>query len=101
MLEEASVSFYDAVQGLPLEDGANMFGYSVKRLPLVKKQEIEIADFICIAERLGPEESRWYIAHCLVWCNRSSSDNKGAIDADTLLWFEQESGFLSFQKASE
>ena len=42
-----------------------MFGYSVKRLPSVKRQEIEIADFICIAERLGPEESRWYIAHCL------------------------------------
>ena len=39
--------------------------------------------------------------HNLVWCNRSSLDNKGAIDADTLLWFEQESGFLSFQKASE
>ena len=37
----------------------------------------------------------------LVWCNRSSLDNKGAIDADTLLWFEQESGFLSFQKASK
>ena len=37
----------------------------------------------------------------LVWCNRSSLDNKRAIDADTLLWFEQEAGFLSFQKASE
>ena len=40
-------------------------------------------------------------AGLLVWCNRNSSDNKGAIYADTLLWFEQESGFLSFQKASK
>ena len=40
------------------------------------------------------------VAYQLVWCNRSSSDNKGAINADTLLWFKQESGFLSFQKAS-
>ena len=40
-------------------------------------------------------------AALLVWRNRSSLDNKGAIEADTLLWFEQESGFLSFQKASE
>ena len=37
----------------------------------------------------------------LVWCNRRSLVNKGAIDADALLWFEQESGSLSFQKASE
>ena len=37
----------------------------------------------------------------LVQCNRSSLVNKGAIDADTLLWFEQESDSLSFQKASE
>ena len=40
-------------------------------------------------------------AALLVWRTRSSLDNKGAIEADTLLWFEQESGFLSFQKASE
>ena len=37
----------------------------------------------------------------LVWCIRNSLVNKGAIDADTLLWFEQESGSLSFQKFSK
>ena len=44
---------------------ANVFGYSVKRLPLVKQREIEVDGYICIAERLGLEESRWYIAHAL------------------------------------
>ena len=37
----------------------------------------------------------------LVWCICSSLVNKGAIDADRLLWFEQESSSLSFRKASE
>ena len=44
---------------------ANIMGYPVKRLPLVKQKELEIDGFIGIAERLGPEESRWCIAHCL------------------------------------
>ena len=44
---------------------ANMFGYPVKRLPLVKQREIEVDGYICIADRLRPEESRWYIAHAL------------------------------------
>ena len=44
---------------------ANVFGYPVKRLPLVKQREIEVDGYICIAERLGLEESRWYIAHAL------------------------------------
>ena len=44
---------------------AGMFGYPVKRLPLVKQREIEVDGYICIADRLGPEESRWYIAHAL------------------------------------
>ena len=49
----------------------------------------------------GAAISTSLILFVLVWCNRSSLDNKRAIDADTLLWFEQEAGFLSFQKASE
>ena len=48
-----------------------------------------------------PLPKRGFPSGFLVWCIRSSLENKGAIDADTLLWFEQESGFLSFQKASE
>lgn len=44
---------------------ANLHGYQVKRLPLVKQKELEVAGIICIAERLGPEDSRWYIAHAL------------------------------------
>ena len=44
---------------------ANMHGYPVVRWPLVKQKELEVAGYICIAERLGPEESRWYIAHAL------------------------------------
>ncbi len=44
---------------------ANLHGYPVKRLPLVKQKELEVAGYICIADRLGPEESRWYIAHAL------------------------------------
>ncbi|MDE2843840.1 MAG: ImmA/IrrE family metallo-endopeptidase [Chloroflexota bacterium] len=44
---------------------ANTFGYLVKRLPLVKQKEIEVDGFIGIADWLGPEESRWCIAHCL------------------------------------
>ena len=44
---------------------ANLLGYPVKRLPLVEQREIEIAGFIGIAQRLGPEESRWYVAHAL------------------------------------
>ena len=44
---------------------ADIMGYPVKRLPLVKQREIEVDGYICIAERLGPEESRWYIAHAL------------------------------------
>ena len=44
---------------------ANMFGYPVKRLPLVKQREIEVEGYICIADRMGPEESRWYVAHAL------------------------------------
>ena len=44
---------------------ANIFGYPVKRLPLVKQKELEVAGYICIADRLGPEEGRWYIAHAL------------------------------------
>ena len=37
----------------------------------------------------------------LVWCIRSSSVNKVAIDVATLLWFEQESGSISFQEAPD
>ena len=37
----------------------------------------------------------------LVWCIRSSSVNKVAIDVATLLWFEQESGSKSFQEAPD
>ena len=44
---------------------ANLHGYQVKRLPLEKQKEFEVAGYICIADRLGPEESRWYIAHAL------------------------------------
>ena len=44
---------------------ADIMGYPVKRLPLVKQKELEVAGFICIADWLGPEESRWYIAHAL------------------------------------
>ena len=44
---------------------AEIMGYPVKRLPLMKQKEVEVAGIICIADRLGPEESRWYIAHCL------------------------------------
>ena len=44
---------------------ANLLGYPVKRLPLVEQKEIEVAGFIGIADRLGPEESRWYVAHAL------------------------------------
>ena len=44
---------------------ANLYGYPVKRLPLVKQREIEIDGFIGIADRLGPECSRWCIAHAL------------------------------------
>ena len=44
---------------------ANMHGYPVVRWPLVKQKEIEVDGYIGIAERLGPEESRWYIAHAL------------------------------------
>ena len=44
---------------------ANLYGYRVKRLPLVKQKELEVAGIICIAERLGPEWRRWCIAHSL------------------------------------
>jgi Zn-dependent peptidase ImmA (M78 family) len=44
---------------------ANLHGYRVKRLPLVKQKELEVAGIICIAERLGPEWRRWCIAHSL------------------------------------
>ena len=44
---------------------ANLHGYPVMRLPLVKHKEPEVAGYVCIADRLGPEESRWYIAHAL------------------------------------
>ena len=37
----------------------------------------------------------------LVLCIRSSSVNKVAIDVATLLWFEQESGSISFQEAPD
>ena len=44
---------------------ANLYGYPVKRLPLVKQKELEVAGIICIADRLGPEWRRWCIAHSL------------------------------------
>ena len=44
---------------------ANIMGYRVERLDLKVQKELEVGGFICIAERLGPEESRWYIAHAL------------------------------------
>ena len=44
---------------------ANMCGYEVKRLPLVTQKELEVGGYIGIADHLGPEESRWYIAHSL------------------------------------
>ena len=44
---------------------ANLHGYPVKRLPLEKQKELEVAGYICIADGLGPEESRWCIAHAL------------------------------------
>ena len=44
---------------------ANMHGYPVVCWPLVKQKELEVAGYICVADRLGPEESRWYIAHAL------------------------------------
>ena len=44
---------------------ANLHGYPVVRLPLVKQKELEVDGYICIADRLGPDESRWYIAHAL------------------------------------
>ena len=44
---------------------ANLHGYRVKRLPLVKQKELEVAGIICIADRLGPEWRRWCIAHSL------------------------------------
>ena len=47
------------------EDVANIMGYRVERLPLVKQKEIEVDGIICIADSLGPEDSRWYIAHSL------------------------------------
>ena len=39
--------------------------------------------------------------HGLVWLIRSSLVIEGTIDTDPLIWFEQESESLSFQKASE
>ena len=47
------------------EDVANIMGYRVQRLPLVNQKEIEVDGIICIADCLGPEGSRWYIAHSL------------------------------------
>ena len=47
------------------ESVANLHGYQVKRLPLVEQRELEVAGIICIADRLRPEESRWYVAHAL------------------------------------
>ena len=44
---------------------AGMMGYRVERLDLKVQKELEVGGYICIAERLGPEESRWYIAHAL------------------------------------
>lgn len=44
---------------------ANIMGHRVERLPLVKQKELEVGGVICIADCLGPEESRWYIAHAL------------------------------------
>ena len=31
----------------------------------MRHKEPEVAGYVCIADRLGPEESRWYIAHAL------------------------------------
>ena len=36
-----------------------------ERLDLKVQKELEVAAIICIAERLGPEETRWCIAHAL------------------------------------
>lgn len=47
------------------EDVANIMGYRVERLPLVRQKEIEVDGIICIADSLGAEGSRWYIAHSL------------------------------------
>ena len=44
---------------------ANLHGYPVVRWPLVKQKELEVGGYICIADRLSREESRWYIAHAL------------------------------------
>ena len=52
------------------------------------------------ALRASPHIPPCTVVVILGWCNRSSLVNKVAIDADALLWFEQESGSLSFQKAS-
>ena len=44
---------------------ANIMGYPVIRLALQMQMEIEVDGTIGIAERLGPEETRWCIAHAL------------------------------------
>ena len=44
---------------------ANLHGYKVIRLPLVKQKELEVAGIICIADWLEPEWRRWCIAHSL------------------------------------
>ena len=44
---------------------ANILGYRVERLDLKVQKELEVDGVIGIAERLGPEECRWYIAHAL------------------------------------
>ena len=44
---------------------ANIMGYRVERLDLKVQKELEVSGVIGIAERLGPEERRWYIAHAL------------------------------------
>lgn len=44
---------------------ANVLGYLVQRWPMSVQKEIEVDGVIGIAERLGPEESRWCIAHSL------------------------------------
>ena len=44
---------------------AGIMGYPVERLDLKVQKELEVSGIICIADRLGPEESRWYIAHAL------------------------------------
>ncbi|MDE2844091.1 MAG: ImmA/IrrE family metallo-endopeptidase [Chloroflexota bacterium] len=47
------------------ETVANLHGFAVQRLPLLIQKELEVDGYIGIADRLGPEDTRWYIAHSL------------------------------------